>query len=192
MPLAKEPSVLGIWNVQVAHLVRHNATSQKDVDSIPNEVTGFFNWPNPSIHTTRNLPGGKGQPVRKADNLTAICELSVYKMWEPGCLSTLWTSMACYRVSFTIAFTQIYDSVKWPECGGHFCLRLRLGSVSGVQTDSYAADVMVSFLGAKIRRGRRWPVAFIWFVFACVLADLIQMFLGTRVCTFHKFKKCAY
>jgi hypothetical protein len=23
---------------------------------------------------TRNLPGGKGRPVRKADNLTAICE----------------------------------------------------------------------------------------------------------------------
>jgi hypothetical protein len=25
--------------------------------------------------STRNLPGGKGWPVRKADNLTAICEL---------------------------------------------------------------------------------------------------------------------
>jgi hypothetical protein len=23
---------------------------------------------------TRNLPGGKGRPVHKADNLTAICE----------------------------------------------------------------------------------------------------------------------
>jgi hypothetical protein len=23
---------------------------------------------------TRNLPGGKGRPARKADNLTAICE----------------------------------------------------------------------------------------------------------------------
>jgi hypothetical protein len=27
--------------------------------------------------STRNLPGGKGRPVRKADNLTAICELIV-------------------------------------------------------------------------------------------------------------------
>jgi hypothetical protein len=26
--------------------------------------------------STRNLPGGKGRPARKADNLTAICELS--------------------------------------------------------------------------------------------------------------------
>jgi hypothetical protein len=24
--------------------------------------------------STRNLPGGKGRPVRKADKLTAICE----------------------------------------------------------------------------------------------------------------------
>jgi hypothetical protein len=27
--------------------------------------------------STRNLPGGKGLPARKADNLTTICELSV-------------------------------------------------------------------------------------------------------------------
>jgi hypothetical protein len=46
----------------------------------------FFNWPNPSSRTmtlgstqtltemsTRNLPGGKGGPARKAD-LTAVCE----------------------------------------------------------------------------------------------------------------------
>jgi hypothetical protein len=24
--------------------------------------------------STRNLPGGKGRPARKADNITAICE----------------------------------------------------------------------------------------------------------------------
>jgi hypothetical protein len=29
--------------------------------------------------STRNLPGGKGRSVRKADNLTAICESIVYK-----------------------------------------------------------------------------------------------------------------
>jgi hypothetical protein len=28
--------------------------------------------------STRNLPGGKGRPVRRADNLTAICEPIVY------------------------------------------------------------------------------------------------------------------
>jgi hypothetical protein len=56
----------------------------------PNEVTGIFNWPNPSNRTvdlgsrrpliemsTRNLPGGKGRRTRKAENLTAICEPTV-------------------------------------------------------------------------------------------------------------------
>jgi hypothetical protein len=56
-------------------------------DSIPDEVIEFFNWPNPSSRimalgstltemSTRNLPGGKGRPARKADNLTAIYELN--------------------------------------------------------------------------------------------------------------------
>jgi hypothetical protein len=30
--------------------------------------------------STKNLPGGKGRPARKTDNLTAICDLS-RKMW---------------------------------------------------------------------------------------------------------------
>jgi hypothetical protein len=64
--------------------------------SIPDEVVGFFNSPNPSSRTmalgwtqpltemsTRNLPGCKGRPARKADNLTAMCEPIVQKMWEP-------------------------------------------------------------------------------------------------------------
>jgi hypothetical protein len=67
---------------------------------------GFFNLPNPSScnmapgttqplteMSTRNLPGGKGQPVRKAD-LTAICELIIQKMWEPRRLTILWASTA--------------------------------------------------------------------------------------------------
>jgi hypothetical protein len=53
----------------------------------PMRSLGFFNSPNPSSRTialgstqsvtemsTRNLPGGKGRPARKADNLTAICK----------------------------------------------------------------------------------------------------------------------
>jgi hypothetical protein len=53
---------------------------------VPDEMD-FFNLPNPSSRTmalvstqpltemsTRNLPGGKKRSVRRADNLTAICE----------------------------------------------------------------------------------------------------------------------
>jgi hypothetical protein len=69
----------------VLHNLRHYATSRKVAGLIPNEVIEFFNLHNPSSPTmvlgstqllielsTRNLPGGKGLPVRKADNLTAI------------------------------------------------------------------------------------------------------------------------
>jgi hypothetical protein len=39
-------------------------------------------WPRDQLKpltemSTRNLPGGKGRPMRKTDNLTAICELTV-------------------------------------------------------------------------------------------------------------------
>jgi hypothetical protein len=57
------------------------------LSSSPDEATGFFNLPNPSSRivalastqpltemSIRNLPGGKGWPTRKVDNLTAICE----------------------------------------------------------------------------------------------------------------------
>jgi hypothetical protein len=47
--------------------------------------------------STRNLPGGKGRPAHKADNLTAICKPPVLKMWEPRRLATLWASTAGYR-----------------------------------------------------------------------------------------------
>jgi hypothetical protein len=47
--------------------------------------------------STRNCPGGKWQPARKADILSAICEPIVYKMWEPLRLTTLRASTACYK-----------------------------------------------------------------------------------------------
>jgi hypothetical protein len=85
--------------------------------SIPDEVTEFFNWPNPYSSTmalgstqflteigTKILPEGKRWPARKADNLTAICESTVYKMWEPRRLTTLWASTACYRDGFTLRY----------------------------------------------------------------------------------------
>jgi hypothetical protein len=81
--------------------LRHYATSRKVAGSISNEVMGFFTWPNPPTEmSTRNLPGGKGRPARKTDNLTAICEPIVWKMWEPRLLTTLWACTACYRDGF--------------------------------------------------------------------------------------------
>jgi hypothetical protein len=71
------------------------------------DITGFFNWPNSSIHAmalgltqpltemcTGNLPEGKGRPAGKADNFNAIYEPIVYKVWLPRRLTTLSASMA--------------------------------------------------------------------------------------------------
>jgi hypothetical protein len=49
--------------------------------------------------------GVKVRSVRKSDNLTAICEPIVYKMWEPLRLTTLWASTASYRDIFTFLFS---------------------------------------------------------------------------------------
>jgi hypothetical protein len=66
------------------------ATSRKVAGSIPDQVIGFFNWPNSSSRivalgstqpltemSTRKLPAREVWPMRKADDLTAICELIV-------------------------------------------------------------------------------------------------------------------
>jgi hypothetical protein len=50
--------------------------------------------------STRNLIGGKRRPANKAD-FTVICELIVWKIWDPRRLTHLWASTACYRDSFT-------------------------------------------------------------------------------------------
>jgi hypothetical protein len=67
--------------------VRHYATSRQIVGSIPKEAIQFLNSYNSSSRSmtlgstqllteisTRILPGGKVDPARKSDNLTAICE----------------------------------------------------------------------------------------------------------------------
>jgi hypothetical protein len=74
----------------VASLVDALCQKHKAAGSIPDKVIGFSKLPNPSSRSmtlgstqpltemsTRNLPGCKGRPARKADNLTAICEPTV-------------------------------------------------------------------------------------------------------------------
>jgi hypothetical protein len=70
---------------------RHYATSPKVAGLIPDEVIGFFNWPNPSSATmvlastqpltemsTRNLPGGVkgGRGVRVTTSPSSMSRLS--------------------------------------------------------------------------------------------------------------------
>jgi predicted transglutaminase-like protease len=48
--------------------------------------------------------GSRGRPVRRADNLTAICEPIVQTMWNPQHVTTLWSSRSCYGDSFTLLY----------------------------------------------------------------------------------------
>jgi hypothetical protein len=115
-------------------------TSWKVAGSAPDKVVGIFNRSNPSSRNvilgstqpltemnTRDLPGGKDRSVRKVDNLTAICEPIVWKMWEPRRLTTLWASEACYRdsfifsLSFNITNFFLYAEPLVPEVCTTFC-----------------------------------------------------------------------
>jgi hypothetical protein len=57
--------------------------------------------------STRNVPGSKGLPERKAHNLTAIYEPIVEKMWERRLLTTQWVSTACCKDSFTFFYYEL-------------------------------------------------------------------------------------
>jgi hypothetical protein len=69
----------------------------------------IFNLPIPSSRNitlgstqpVTEIAGGKEQPARKADKLTAIYEPIVEKMWEPRRITTPWAPTACYRDSVT-------------------------------------------------------------------------------------------
>jgi hypothetical protein len=45
--------------------------------------------------STRNLPGGNELAALKTKNVIGICEPTVYKLWEPRRLTTLWDFEAC-------------------------------------------------------------------------------------------------
>jgi hypothetical protein len=64
-------------------------------------ITRYLNLLSLTEMSIRNLPGGKSRPASKADNLTAICQPTVDKMWEPRRLKTLWISTAFYFTTFT-------------------------------------------------------------------------------------------
>jgi hypothetical protein len=48
-------------------------------------------------------------PAHTADNLTAICELTVWTIWDPQHLATLQTSMACYMIALFILYVVRFE-----------------------------------------------------------------------------------
>jgi hypothetical protein len=87
--------VIYISKVTSSSVVGRGTMLQAGRSRVPSRwAYGFFNRPNPSSRTmalgstqsltemsTTNIPGSKGRPARKADNLTATCEPIVQKIW---------------------------------------------------------------------------------------------------------------
>jgi hypothetical protein len=79
---------------------------------------------------------GKRRPVRKADNLTVICEPIFQKMWETRSFTTLWDSrmgiiLPFFILNFKMLEEEIMDrknNVYIPKfklvSGVVYCLRL--------------------------------------------------------------------
>jgi hypothetical protein len=51
--------------------------------------------------STRNLPGGKARPARKADSISDIYEPIFYKKKDLRYLTTVSASKACFKDSFS-------------------------------------------------------------------------------------------
>jgi hypothetical protein len=74
--------------------------------------------------STRNLPGGKERQARKADNLTAICEPIVYKMWGPQRLQPYGPSRPITRIVLPFfTFNNIHKNYKFWSSLMRNCLR---------------------------------------------------------------------
>jgi hypothetical protein len=52
--------------------------------------------------STRNFPGGKKRPARRAENIAAICEPNVCKLWELQPLTTLRPTTACTGIALPV------------------------------------------------------------------------------------------
>jgi hypothetical protein len=68
--------------------------------------TGRYNFnrkPLSSFYRGQVSSWGKVRLARKADNLPAICEPNVERIWQPRHITNPLTSTACYRDSFTFS-----------------------------------------------------------------------------------------
>jgi hypothetical protein len=110
--------------------LRHYTTSRKVADSISDDVIEFLGYlilpaalrPLGSTQrlieiSTRNHPGSKGRPAHKTDNLAAILEPIINKMWAPRRLTALLASTACHNYRLDpLDRLQLLGYVPSPRC----------------------------------------------------------------------------
>jgi hypothetical protein len=81
-----------------------------------------------SARSIKMFLGSRAQPVRRADNLTAICEPIVQTLWDPRHLTTLYASMACYGNSLLSFFFLLYR---------HYAPEVHITSCTGQEVNGF-------------------------------------------------------
>jgi hypothetical protein len=91
--------------------------------------------------STRNLPGGKKRPARRADNLAAICEPIVQKMWEPQPLAILRASTACTGIALPLP-NYVHSLFIASTCFGRTWVIIRQHLLLGETTALYTLSLV--------------------------------------------------
>jgi hypothetical protein len=117
--------------------------------------------------STRKLPGGKRRSACKADNLTAICEPIVWKIWEPRRLTIRWT----YTGNFTFSFTLHHISddstlltfhvsmliyVAWQSCSRDSSVGIATGYGLNNRGVRVRVPVRLRIFSSQRRQDRLW------------------------------------
>jgi hypothetical protein len=108
--------------------------------------------------STRNLPGGKGRPARKADNLTAICEPIVWKMWCDCRLQSCEVLTAAVMKSAIFWYIALYSPLKINRrFGGTYRLHLqdRISWARYQSENRWQANKTVRTYGPTLRSSMR-------------------------------------
>jgi hypothetical protein len=106
-----------IWSFMPAYKDLTGAVpDEMDFSNLPSHYNGTIALGSTQPLTemsTRNLPGGKMRPARRADKLAAIWAEHL-KMWEPKTLATLRASTACTRINLSLPLPQLGQTVTQP------------------------------------------------------------------------------
>jgi hypothetical protein len=92
--------------------------------------------------STRNLPGGKGPPADMADDLTAVCEPTVYEMLGPRRLTTLSASTPVTRIALPFIYLFLLKTM-FQRLDSVSSLRQKPEQLGPIEKDGPSLQVMI-------------------------------------------------
>jgi hypothetical protein len=118
--------------------------------------------------------------VRRADNLTAICEPIDYTMWDPQHLTTVQASITCYRDSFVLLVILIIIILcvvcfVWAWCGMCIfvcCVVLSVLCCVVLCCVGYYNRTYSSYYSYYYSSCGVFCLGVVWYVYFCVLCPI--------------------